>query len=94
MSSTTRKMTTSQYLQGASLPQSNLFPQQRETAIVYSEGYFGENTGKTANGLIRESNRFHIMSIIDSTKAGQDSGLYRLCFLNQGTKSVTHDLIS
>ncbi|EOX1789321.1 DUF1611 domain-containing protein [Vibrio cholerae] len=76
MSSTTRKMTTSQYLQGASLPQSNLFPQQRETAIVYCEGYFGENTGKTANGLIRESNRFHIISIIDSTKAGQDSGLY------------------
>ncbi len=45
-----------------------------ETAIVYCEGHFGKIDGKTANGLVRHSEKYKILSIIDSEKAGQDSG--------------------
>jgi uncharacterized NAD-dependent epimerase/dehydratase family protein len=46
------------------------------TAIVYCEGQFGEQDGKTANGLVRHSERFQILSVIDSLRAGCDSGHY------------------
>ncbi|ENN6811964.1 DUF1611 domain-containing protein [Vibrio fluvialis] len=55
-------------------PKANLLQQHKETAIVYSEGFFGERAGEIANDLVRESNRFKIMAVIDSTKAGRDSG--------------------
>lgn len=58
------------------IPASNFFQHKKETAVVYCEGHFGENNGKTANGLVRESRRFKILSVIDSTKGGQDSGAY------------------
>jgi len=45
-----------------------------ERAVVLCEGYFGENTGKTANGLVRYSRRFQIVGVIDGTKAGRDAG--------------------
>ncbi len=45
-----------------------------ETAIVYCEGNFGEIDGKTANGLVRHSDKYEILSIIDGEKAGQDAG--------------------
>lgn len=45
-----------------------------ETAIIYCEGNFGEIDGKTANGLVRHSEKYKILSIIDSEKAGQDAG--------------------
>jgi len=45
------------------------------TAIVYCEANFGGIDGKTANGLIRHSEKYKILSIIDSEKAGLDSGL-------------------
>lgn len=45
------------------------------TAIVYCEGNLGENDGKTANGLVRYSEKYRILSIIDSTKAGLDAGV-------------------
>lgn len=45
------------------------------TAIVYCEGNFAEIDGKTANGLVRHSEKYQILSIIDSTKAGMDAGL-------------------
>ncbi len=45
-----------------------------ETAIVYCEGNFGGIDGKTANGLVRHSEKYEIFSIIDSEKAGQDAG--------------------
>ncbi len=45
-----------------------------ETALVYCEGNFGEMDGKTANGLVRASYRFRIQGVIDSDKAGLDSG--------------------
>jgi uncharacterized NAD-dependent epimerase/dehydratase family protein len=44
------------------------------TAIVYCEGNFAAIDGKTANGLVRHSERYEILSIIDSEKAGLDAG--------------------
>jgi uncharacterized NAD-dependent epimerase/dehydratase family protein len=44
-------------------------------AVVYCEGLFGDIDGKTANGLVRHSEKYEILSIIDSTQAGQDAGL-------------------
>lgn len=43
-------------------------------AIVYCEGEFGKIDGKVANGLARHSEKYQILGIIDSTKAGQDAG--------------------
>jgi uncharacterized NAD-dependent epimerase/dehydratase family protein len=44
------------------------------TAVVYCEGQFGEQDGKTANGLVRHSEKYDILSVIDSTHAGADAG--------------------
>lgn len=44
------------------------------TAIVYCEGQFGEQDGKTANGLVRHSEKYEILSVIDSTRSGADAG--------------------
>ena len=49
-------------------------PSRGATAIVYCEGNFGEIDGKTANGLVRHSERYEILSVIDSEKAGRDAG--------------------
>lgn len=46
------------------------------TAIVYCEGLFGEQDGKTANGLVRHSERYEILSVIDSLRAGVDAGKF------------------
>jgi uncharacterized NAD-dependent epimerase/dehydratase family protein len=45
------------------------------TAIVYCEGNFAEIDGKTANGLVRSSEKYQIMSVIDSKKEGMDAGV-------------------
>ncbi|MCW9036083.1 MAG: DUF1611 domain-containing protein [Rhodospirillales bacterium] len=45
-----------------------------KTAIVYCEGNFGAIDGKTANGLVRHSEKYEILSVIDSEKAGLDAG--------------------
>ena len=45
------------------------------TAIVYCEANFGALDGKTANGLIRRSEKYEILSVIDSEKAGLDTGM-------------------
>jgi uncharacterized NAD-dependent epimerase/dehydratase family protein len=44
------------------------------TALVYSEGEFGRIDGKVANGLVRSSDKYDIVGVIDSTKAGLDAG--------------------
>ena len=44
------------------------------TAVVYCEANFGAMDGKTANGLVRYSEKYKILSVIDSTKAGLDAG--------------------
>jgi len=43
-------------------------------AVVFCEGNFAKGDGKTANGLIRHSDIYQIVSVVDSTCAGQDSG--------------------
>ncbi len=43
-------------------------------AIVYCESNFGRVDGKTANGLVRHSEKYKIVAVIDSTKAGIDAG--------------------
>jgi len=47
---------------------------QGSTAVVYCEANFGELDGKTANGLVRYSDRYEILSVIDSRRAGLDAG--------------------
>jgi uncharacterized NAD-dependent epimerase/dehydratase family protein len=47
---------------------------QLATAIVYCEANFGATDGKTANGLVRHSERYEILSVIDSEKSGLDAG--------------------
>ena len=49
-------------------------PSIRATAIVYCEGNFGAIDGKTANGLVRHSEKYEILSVIDRAKAGLDAG--------------------
>lgn len=44
------------------------------SAIIFCEGAFGTPNGKTAHGLVRRTKRYHILSVIDSTKAHRDSG--------------------
>lgn len=44
------------------------------SAIVFCEGQFGEQDGKTANGLVRYSQKYDVRSVIDSTHAGADAG--------------------
>jgi uncharacterized NAD-dependent epimerase/dehydratase family protein len=44
------------------------------TAVVYCEGNFNCIDGKTANGLVRHSEKYEILSVIDSSKAGLDAG--------------------
>jgi uncharacterized NAD-dependent epimerase/dehydratase family protein len=48
--------------------------QRLATAVVYCEANFGAVDGKTANGLVRHSERYDIVAVIDSHKAGLDSG--------------------
>ena len=50
-------------------------PRRDASAIVYCEGNFGGADGKTANGLVRHSERYEILAVIDSGKAGLDSGV-------------------
>ncbi|MGL5811224.1 MAG: DUF1611 domain-containing protein [Nocardioides sp.] len=47
---------------------------QRPGAVVYCEGNFAAIDGKTANGLVRSSERYRIVAVIDSTHAGRDAG--------------------
>ena len=44
------------------------------TAVVYCEANFGAADGKTANGLVRHSEKYEILSVIDSEKSGLDAG--------------------
>lgn len=45
------------------------------SAVVYCEGQFGKQDGKTANGLVRYSEKYTILSVIDSEQAGADAGM-------------------
>ena len=41
-------------------------------AIVYCEGAFGTTCGKTADGLVRRTDRYRVLSVVDSRHAGQE----------------------
>ncbi len=43
-------------------------------AIVFCEGTFGNLNGKTAHGLVRFTERYKVLSVVDSTCAGRDAG--------------------
>jgi uncharacterized NAD-dependent epimerase/dehydratase family protein len=50
-------------------------PARRATAVVYCEANFAQLDGKTANGLVRHSEKYEIVSVIDSEKSGLDAGV-------------------
>lgn len=47
---------------------------QNPRALVLCEGHFGDPSGKTAHGLVRYSDLYEIVGVIDSTLAGRDAG--------------------
>jgi len=47
---------------------------QKSNAIVITAGYLDSNSGKTAHGLIRGSDRFNIIGVIDHKHPGKDAG--------------------
>lgn len=51
----------------------NQFPEGN--AIVYCEGAFATPNGKTAHGLVRRTERYKVLSVVDSTNAGTDAGI-------------------
>ena len=46
----------------------------KSNAIVLTAGYLDSDNGKTAHGLIRGTERFNILGIIDDKVAGRDAG--------------------
>lgn len=44
-------------------------------AIVYCEGAFGTPSGKTAHGLVRRTERYRVLAVVDSNHAGEDAGM-------------------
>lgn len=44
-------------------------------AIVYCQGAFNTPNGKTAHGLVRFTERYEVLSVIDQVHAGQDAGM-------------------
>lgn len=47
---------------------------QKSNAIVITAGYLDSDSGKTAHGLIRGTERFNIIGVIDEDQAGKDAG--------------------
>lgn len=47
---------------------------KKKTALVYCENQFGLMDGKTAAGLVRHSETYNIVGVIDSSLAGKDAG--------------------
>jgi uncharacterized NAD-dependent epimerase/dehydratase family protein len=51
-----------------------LYEINMESAIILTEGYLDTINAKTAHGLIRGTERFRILGVIDSKHAGKDAG--------------------
>jgi len=47
---------------------------QKSNAIIITAGYLDSPSGKTAHGLIRGTDRFTILAVIDEKHAGKDAG--------------------
>lgn len=52
-------------------PQSQL---PEGNAVIYCQGAFNTTYGKTAHGLVRFTQRYRVLSVVDSRYAGQDAG--------------------
>ena len=50
----------------------NSFPEGN--AIIYCQGAYSTPNGKTAHGLVRRTQRYRVMSVVDSTCVGNDAG--------------------
>ncbi|MBT4184805.1 MAG: DUF1611 domain-containing protein, partial [Deltaproteobacteria bacterium] len=46
----------------------------KEEAIILTSGLFDSHNAKTAFGLIRNSEQYQILAVIDQNFAGQDAG--------------------
>ena len=46
----------------------------KTNAVVYCQGAFNTPNGKTAHGLVRFTERYRVLSVIDSRYEGRDSG--------------------
>jgi uncharacterized NAD-dependent epimerase/dehydratase family protein len=44
-------------------------------AVVYCDKYFATPNGKTAHGLVRRTERYHVLSVVDSRFSGEDAGV-------------------
>jgi len=44
-------------------------------ALVYADGAYNTPSGKTAHGLVRFTERYEVVGVIDSRYAGQDAGM-------------------
>ena len=44
-------------------------------AIIYCEGMFATTNGKTAHGLVRRTDRYRVLSVVDSHNAGNDAAM-------------------
>jgi uncharacterized NAD-dependent epimerase/dehydratase family protein len=49
-------------------------PLPEGNAVVYCEGAFNTPNGKTAHGLVRFTNRYRVLSVVDSRYDGRDAG--------------------
>jgi uncharacterized NAD-dependent epimerase/dehydratase family protein len=47
---------------------------EKSNAIIITAGHLDGNSGKTAHGLIRGTDRYNIVGVIDSNHAGEDAG--------------------
>ncbi len=47
---------------------------EKSNAIIITAGYLDTPSGKTAHGLLRGTDRFNILAVIDSKQAGKDAG--------------------
>jgi uncharacterized NAD-dependent epimerase/dehydratase family protein len=47
---------------------------EKSNAIIITAGYLDGNSGKTAHGLIRGTDRYNIVGVIDSNHVGEDAG--------------------
>jgi uncharacterized NAD-dependent epimerase/dehydratase family protein len=47
---------------------------EKNNAIIITGGYLNSSNAKTAHGLIRGTDRFTIVGIIDEKSAGKDAG--------------------
>jgi len=43
-------------------------------AVIYCQGAFGTPNGKTAHGLVRRTERYNVLSVVDAHHAGSDAG--------------------